>query len=80
MTISVENFEIDLNKKNQVSPKGRPFRLSGIERLDSVPTKWIDKLERFHSIYTFRYLDVESEFFKIELGYRYEFIKIIKNE
>lgn len=71
--ITIGKWEIRLIHDTQLTPQGRPFRFSGIEKTGQ--SKWINGTEKWHWIYTFRYLDIDNEFFKIQIGYNDEFIK-----
>jgi len=64
--------------KTKIDDKGRPFRLSGTRKNSQLPSKWIDKTERWHWIHSFKYLDEQGGFFEIEIGYNNEFIKLEK--
>lgn len=65
-SILVGNHKISLNFEKQISKNGRPFRLSGISLVTTKPAIWIDKQLTHGTIYTFRYLDVDAEFFGFE--------------
>lgn len=65
-SILVKGHRINLNFDTQISKNGRPFRLSGIALQTNKPTQWIDKRPHHGTIYTFRYLDVDTEFFAFE--------------
>lgn len=65
-SILVKDHRINLNFEKQISKNGRPFRLSGISLVLTKPAVWIDKKLRHGTIYTFRYLDADSEFFAFE--------------
>lgn len=67
-TIAIGNHKINLNFESQVSKNGRPFRLSGISLVLDKPAVWIDKRLMHGTIYSFRYLDVENEFFAFEFS------------
>ncbi len=53
---------------------GKPFRQTGLSKVLTKPTKWIDKVEKWHWKYTFKYLDGSGSF-TIEIGYSGEFIE-----
>ena len=84
--IQVKETKIFLNLDTQISKLGRNFRLSGIAKNATLPPKWIEinkkPILKYHWIYTFRYLDVDSEFFEIEIDYNNNFVRLnkIKNE
>lgn len=64
--ILVGSHKINLNFEKQISKNGRPFRLSGISLVTTKPAIWIDKRLTHGTIYTFRYLDTDAEFFGFE--------------
>ncbi len=73
---------IFLNFETQISKLGRNFRLSGISKISTIPQKYINNSYKNHWVYTFRYLDVHSEFFEIEIDYNNSFVRLnkVKNE
>jgi len=77
-SILIKETRIFLNFETQTSKLGRPFRLSGTRKNSQLPSKWIDKSERWHWIHSFKYLDEQGGFFEIEIGYNNEFIKLEK--
>ena len=76
-TILIGTTVLNLNFEPQLSKSSRLFRLSGTEKNLQVPSKWIDKVEKWHWIYTFIYLDTK-EIIKFEFDYNNQFLKIIK--
>lgn len=66
--INIRGFILQLHFETQISPLGRPIRLSGIEKNLQIPSKWIDKTEKWHWIYTFIYLDTK-EIIKFEFDF-----------
>ena len=58
--ITINNKEYNLNFDTQYSPRGRPFRLSGIAKDLSGPEN--DPWRQKNWIYTFRFLDAPSEY------------------
>lgn len=66
--IFVQNHKINLNFETQISKNGRPFRLSGISLVTTKPAIYIKNIKSFRhgTIYSFRYLDVDNEFFEFE--------------
>jgi hypothetical protein len=66
--ILVEKNRINLSFETQISKKGRPFRLSGISLVTTKPAIYIKGIKAFRhgTIYSFRYLDVDNEFFEFE--------------
>lgn len=71
--IKIKNTTINLNAETQISPNGREFRLSSISKNAQLPSKWIDRVEKWHWIYTFIYLD--GGFFSFEFDYNENFIR-----
>jgi hypothetical protein len=73
---------IFLNFETQISKLGRNFRLSGVSKISTIPQKYINNSYKNHWVYTFRYLDVDREFFEIEIDYNNSFVRLnkIKNE
>ena len=62
-TITVSKIKIILDTINeQISPLGRPFRLSGISIDYSKPSKYINNNARHCTTYTFIYLDTQELF------------------
>lgn len=76
-TILIGTTVLNLNFEPQLSKSSRLFRLSGTEKNLQHPSKWIDKVEKWHWIYTFIYLDTK-EIIKFEFDYNNQFLKIIK--
>lgn len=74
---NINGFILQLHFKAQLSKSGRLFRLSGTEKNLQVPSKWINKTEKWHWIYTFIYLETK-EIIKFEFDYNNQFLKIIK--
>ena len=68
-SITIKTTRINLNFETQVSPNGRPFRLSGTSKNLQQPSKWIDRVERWHWIHHFKYLDEQGGFFSFEFDY-----------
>lgn len=69
------NQYLFLNFENQVYEKEkRPIRLSAISKNLQVPAKWIDKVLKYHWIYTFRYLDKQDGFVSFEFDYNDKFL------
>ena len=76
--IQVKETKIFLNFETQISKLGRNFRLSGVSKISTIPQKFINNSYKNHWIYTFRYLDVDSEFFEIEIDYNNNFVRLNK--
>lgn len=74
-TINVKGFKIDINHfEEQTSKSGRPFRLSGVELVLTKPAQWVNKVLMHGTIYSFRYLDADSDFFAFEFDPNGNFI------
>jgi hypothetical protein len=69
---------IFLNFETQISKLRREFRLSGTRKNLQIPPKWIDKVEKYHWIHSFKYLDERGGFFEIEIDYYDKFLKLTK--
>lgn len=74
-TILIGTTVLNLNFEPQLSKLGRLFRLTGTEKNLQLPSKWIDKTEKWHWIYTFIYLDTK-EIIKFEFDYNDKFLKV----
>jgi hypothetical protein len=72
--ILVKGNEINLNFEQQTSPTGRKFRYSGIRKNEDVVPIWVDRVEKYHWIYSFIYLD-NDEIFEFEADF---FDKVIR--
>lgn len=78
-TINIKNTELSLLPNViQISPLGRPFRLSGICILSNLEAKYINGMYLHSTIYTFIYLDV-AEFFNFEFDAFGKFIRKFKD-
>ena len=66
--IQIKEKKIYLDDRVQVSPLGREFRISKIEKDLKKPSKWIDRVESWCWIYTFIYLD-DKTFFRFYFEY-----------
>ena len=78
--IKVDGFSYELNPNlEQTDARGRKFRISGISLVTTKPAVWVNdfKAYRHGTIYTFRYLDVDSEFFGFEFDAFNKFIQKI---
>jgi hypothetical protein len=78
-SILVQKNRINLNFETQISKNGRPFRLSGISIVSDKPAIWIEKRLTHGTIYHFRYLDKQDEFFAFEFDPKGLFRTIINN-
>ena len=72
--IKIKDFKLNLNFEPQISPSGRPIRLSGIAKNATLPEKYINKAYKNHWIYTFRYLDEQDGFVSFEFDYLDKFL------
>ncbi len=72
--ISLNKIKLNLDFEPQLSPSGRPIRLSGIGKNLQVPEKYINKGYKNHWIYTFRYLDEQDGFVSFEFDYLDNFL------
>jgi len=73
------NIKLHLTFDEQISPNGRPIRLSGIAKNLQLPEKFINKSFKNHWIYTFRFLDKDDEFISFEFDYNDKFVNVIKD-
>ena len=73
-----KDLSIKLNFDTQISKLGRSFRQSGLKKNSQLPSKWIDKVEKWHWIYSFKYLDEKGGFFEVEIDYNDKFVKLTK--
>ena len=67
-----KNDPIYIDLREQVGKKGIPFRLSGTTKIE--PSKWIDKEDRWHWLFTYRYINDKSHGFEIEIDYYDNFV------
>ena len=72
--VTLHKINLNLNFETQISPSGRPIRLSAISKNLQVPEKWINNTIKWHWIYTFRYLDKEDGFVSFEFDYNDKFL------
>jgi len=63
-----ETTSINIYFETQISKLGRPYRLSGTKKNLQLPSKWIDRTEKWHWIISYKYLDAD-EYFEINLDY-----------
>ncbi len=78
--IKVDGVGYELNPNlEQTDARGRKFRLSGISLVTTKPAVWVNELKAYRhgTVYTFRYLDVDSEFFGFEFDTFNKFIQKI---
>lgn len=73
-----KNFELNLNFETQYSPLGRPIRLSGTSKNLQKPSKWIGKIEHWHWIHDFKFLDEKGGFISFEVDFFGKYVCTIK--
>ncbi len=73
--IKIKYFKLNLNFEEQMSPNGRPLRLSGIAKNATLPEKFLNGKYKNHWIYTFRYLDEQDGFVSFEFDYNEKFLQ-----
>lgn len=76
--IKIKNIVLNINFEMQISPQGRPIRLSSISKNLKVPEKWIDKVLKNHWVYTFRFIDDLDGFISFEFDYYDKFVGVTK--
>lgn len=69
---------VEINSNTQISKLGRPFRYSGLRKNLQLQSKWINKIEKWHWIYSFIYLDEQEGFFDVEIDYNDNFVSLTK--
>ena len=74
MTNKLQTLEI------QTDSDGRPYKMQGTRKNGALPSKWINKTERFHWIYDFRFLDEKGGNLIIEIDYNDNIIRIEKSD
>lgn len=62
----------------QTSKLGKPFKQISVRRNTDIKPKWIDRAEKWHWIYLFKYIN-EYGFFEVEINYYDKIIKVNKN-
>ena len=72
--VTLHKVNLNLNFEPQISPSGRPIRLSGITKNATLPEKFLNGKYRNHWIYTFRYLDEQDGFVSFEFDYNDKFL------
>lgn len=77
-SILIKQTRINLNFETQISKNGRPFRLSGTRKNLQQPVKWIDRVECWHWVHEFIYLDEQGGFFDVEIDYNDKFVNMTK--
>ena len=77
-SLTTPSMIIPIQSGMLISPKGRPFRFSGVQKNGQLPSKWINNTEHWHWIYTFIFLDNISGFFYVEIDYYNKFVYLCK--
>ena len=76
--IKIKDFKLNLNFEEQISPNGRPIRLSGTAKNLKIHPKWIEinkkPVLKYHWIYTFRYIDKQDGFVSFEYDFNDKFL------
>lgn len=72
--LTIKNQTIGLHFEPQVGTNNKPFRYCGIRKNEDYPEKWIDKVFKWHWIYTFVYINT-NEVFELEFDYNDKFFK-----
>ena len=72
--LTIKNQTIGLHFNPQVGTNNKPFRYCGIRKNEDYPEKWIDKVLKWHWIYTFVYIN-NNEVFELEFDYNDKFLK-----
>lgn len=75
-TLNIKGFKLNISPERQLSPHGRPIRLSSTESVGD--GKWINKLLCTGTIHWFRFLDVHSEFIGFEFDEGGNFLRTRK--
>jgi hypothetical protein len=75
--IKVDGVSYELNPNlEQIDASGRKFRLSGISLVTTKQAVWVSELKSYRhgTVYSFRYLDKDSEFFGFEFDAHGKFV------
>lgn len=79
--LNIKGIKLNLNFDEQLSPQGRPIRLSGIAKNIKIPEKWVKEnnknILKNHWIYTFRYIGTDN-FISFEFDYYGDFLNVVK--
>jgi hypothetical protein len=78
--ITLNKINLNLSAETQISPSGRPIRLSAISKNLQVPQKFVNGEYKNHWIYTFRYLDAKDGFVSFEFDYEDKFLCKVLNK
>lgn len=73
-----KDFKLNLNFETQISPLGRPMRLSGTSKNLQKPSKWINRVEKWHWQHHFKFLDEKGGFISFEFDYFDNYVCTIK--
>jgi hypothetical protein len=76
--LNIKGVKLNINFETQLSPQGRPIRLSSISKNLKVPEQWIDKVLKNHWVYTFRFIDELDGFISFEFDYYDKFVGVTK--
>lgn len=76
-TITIKGIVLKLDFTIETSPSGRPIRLSGIEKSELYPEKWINKICKNYWVYTFRFMDEKGGFVKFLFDYYDNYVKML---
>lgn len=76
--LNIKGVKLGLHFEIQLSPQGRPIRLSGISKNGKLSEKWINGGYKSHWIYTFRFIDDLDGFISFEFDYYDKFVGVVK--
>lgn len=74
-----KDFKLKLNFETQISPLGRPMRLSGTSKNLQKQSQWINRVEHWHWQHHFKFLDEKGGFISFEFDYFDNYVCTIKN-
>lgn len=77
--LNIKGVKLGLHFEEQLSPQGRPIRLSGIAKNLKMSEKYIDGGYKNHWIYTFRFIDSLDGFISFEFDYYGKFVWVEKS-
>lgn len=75
MILQIKSFQLQLISEIQHTPRGRPVLFRGSEKLINRPSKWINREERHHWLFHFRYNDVQYEYIRFEFDFEDKFVQ-----
>lgn len=78
-TLNIKGIKLNLDFEPQLSPQGRPIRLSGISKNGKLSEKWVNSGYKSHWIYTFRFIDDLDGFISFEFDYYDKFVGVVKH-